>query len=113
MTAHPTTPHPGGRGSPRARSSGTPPAVEVDGLVKTYGSLRAVDRVSFTVNQGEFFGVLGPNGAGKTTTLELIEGLRQPDAGRFAYLVRIRGHATQGCCPASACSCKPAHSSTG
>jgi ABC-2 type transport system ATP-binding protein len=54
--------------------------------VKTYGSLRAVDRVSFTVNQGEFFGVLGPNGAGKTTTLELIEGLRQPDAGRVRLL---------------------------
>ena len=47
----------------------------------TYGSLRAVDDVSFTVEDGEFFGLLGPNGAGKTTTLEMIEGLRRPDAG--------------------------------
>ncbi len=47
----------------------------------TYGSLRAVDDVSFTVEEGEFFGLLGPNGAGKTTTLEMIEGLRRPDAG--------------------------------
>jgi ABC-2 type transport system ATP-binding protein len=62
-------------------TNGTGPAVEVEGLVKNYGSLRAVDRVSFTVSQGEFFGVLGPNGAGKTTTLELIEGLRQPTVG--------------------------------
>lgn len=47
----------------------------------TYGSLRAVDDVSFTVEPGEFFGLLGPNGAGKTTTLEMIEGLRRPNAG--------------------------------
>jgi ABC-2 type transport system ATP-binding protein len=45
-----------------------------------------VDGVSFTVDQGEYFGVLGPNGAAKTTTLELIEGLRQPDAGRIRLL---------------------------
>ena len=64
----------------------TPPAIEVDGLVKTYGALRAVDEVSFTVGQGEFFGILGPNGAGKTTTLEIIEGLREPDAGQVRLL---------------------------
>ena len=64
----------------------TPPAIEVDGLVKTYGALPAVDEVSFTVGQGEFFGILGPNGAGKTTTLELIEGLREPDAGQICLL---------------------------
>jgi ABC-2 type transport system ATP-binding protein len=64
----------------------TAPAIEVDGLVKTYGALRAVDEVSFTVEEGEFFGILGPNGAGKTTTLELIEGLREPDAGQIRLL---------------------------
>jgi ABC-type glutathione transport system ATPase component len=48
------------------------PAIEVDGLVKTYEAVRAVDRVSLAVGEGEFFGVLGPNGAGKTTLLELI-----------------------------------------
>ena len=45
-----------------------------------------MDRVSFTVAQGEFFGILGPNGAGKTTTLEIIEGLREPDAGQVSLL---------------------------
>jgi ABC-2 type transport system ATP-binding protein len=62
------------------------PAIEVDGLVKTYEAVRAVDRVSLAVGEGEFFGVLGPNGAGKTTLLELIEGLRQPDAGQVRLL---------------------------
>ena len=56
-------------------------AIEVTDLAMAYGDLRAVDGVSFEVAEGEFFGILGPNGAGKTTTLEMIEGLRQPDAG--------------------------------
>jgi ABC-2 type transport system ATP-binding protein len=65
------------------------PAIEVDGLVKTYGAVRAVDKVSLTVGEGEFFGILGPNGAGKTTLLELIEGLRQPDAGQVRLLGQL------------------------
>jgi ABC-2 type transport system ATP-binding protein len=60
--------------------------IVVEGLRKNYGELRAVDGVSFTVAEGEFFGILGPNGAGKTTTLELIEGLRKPDGGRVSLL---------------------------
>ena len=64
-------------------------AIEVADLVKTYGSLRAVDGVSFTVEPGEFFGILGPNGAGKTTTLEIVEGIREADAGE----VRVLGEA--------------------
>jgi ABC-2 type transport system ATP-binding protein len=55
--------------------------IEVLGLVKRYGDLTAVDNVSFSVEHGEIFGLLGPNGAGKTTTLEMMEGLRVPDAG--------------------------------
>jgi ABC-2 type transport system ATP-binding protein len=55
--------------------------IKAEGLVMTYGNTRAVDGVSFTVGSGEFFGLLGPNGAGKTTTLEMIEGLRRPQAG--------------------------------
>lgn len=55
--------------------------IKVEGLRKTYGEIRAVDGVTFDVKPGEFFGLLGPNGAGKTTTLEIIEGLRKPDAG--------------------------------
>jgi ABC-2 type transport system ATP-binding protein len=62
------------------------PAIEVVDLVKRYGTLRAVDGVSFTVAKGEFFGILGPNGAGKTTTLEMVEGLRRPDAGTVRLL---------------------------
>ena len=65
-------------------------AIEVVGLRKSYGDLAAVDDVSFTVAAGEFFGILGPNGAGKTTTLEMVEGLRRPDAGE----VRLLGEPT-------------------
>ena len=64
------------------------PAIEVVDLRKAYGGLRAVDGVSFTVAQGEFFGILGPNGAGKTTLLEMVEGLRQPDSGQVRLLGR-------------------------
>ena len=55
--------------------------IEVHNLRKVYGEVIAVDDVSFTVTPGEIFGLLGPNGAGKTTTLEMLEGLRAPDAG--------------------------------
>ncbi len=58
----------------------------VHGLTKRYGRLTAVDDISFQVQRGETFGILGPNGAGKTTTLEMIEGLRDPDAGRIELL---------------------------
>lgn len=62
--------------------------IEVAGLRKSYGDLTAVEDLTFTVEPGEFFGLLGPNGAGKTTALEMIEGLRKPDAGT----VSIDGH---------------------
>jgi ABC-2 type transport system ATP-binding protein len=62
--------------------------IRAEGLVMTYGDVRAVDGVTFTVAPGEFFGLLGPNGAGKTTTLEMVEGLRKPQAGS----VRIDQH---------------------
>jgi ABC-2 type transport system ATP-binding protein len=61
-------------------------AIEVVDLAMAYGDVRAVDGVSFEVPEGEFFGILGPNGAGKTTTLEMIEGLRKPDAGTIRLL---------------------------
>jgi ABC-2 type transport system ATP-binding protein len=62
------------------------PAVQVTHLRKSYGSLLAVDDVSFSVAQGEIFGILGPNGAGKTTTVECVVGLREPDAGTIRLL---------------------------
>ncbi len=61
-------------------------AIVVEDVRKAYGDLKAVDGVSLTVAEGEFFGILGPNGAGKTTTLEIIEGLREPDAGTVRLL---------------------------
>ena len=63
-----------------------PTAISVTGLTKRYGAHTAVDGVSFSVDVGETFGILGPNGAGKTTTLEMIEGLRKPDAGEVFVL---------------------------
>lgn len=60
--------------------------VRVDHLRKVYGSVVAVNAVSFAVHKGEIFGLVGPNGAGKTTTIECIEGLRQPTGGRVRVL---------------------------
>ena len=57
--------------------------VLVRDLRKQYGNVRAVDGVSFDVEEGETFGLIGPNGAGKTTTVECVIGLREPDAGRI------------------------------
>ncbi|MEO8638984.1 MAG: ATP-binding cassette domain-containing protein, partial [Chloroflexota bacterium] len=59
----------------------TGPIVAAHDLRKRYGSLQAVDGVSFEIAEGEVFGILGPNGAGKTTTLEMIEGMRPIDSG--------------------------------
>jgi ABC-2 type transport system ATP-binding protein len=60
---------------------GSVPVIEVTDLRKVYGQRTVVDGVSFSVDQGEIFGVLGPNGAGKTTTVECIGGLRKRDGG--------------------------------
>ena len=60
--------------------------IQVQGLVKRFGTLTAVDGVSFAVERGEIFGILGPNGAGKTTMLECIEGLQKADAGNALVL---------------------------
>jgi ABC-2 type transport system ATP-binding protein len=64
----------------------TGPVIAVDALEKSYGSVRAVDTISFEVEEGEIFGVVGPNGAGKTTTIECLEGLRAPDGGQVRVL---------------------------
>ena len=60
--------------------------IEVQHLHKRYGDTVAVGDISFSVQEGEIFGILGPNGAGKTTTVECIEGLRRPDEGTISVL---------------------------
>ncbi len=62
------------------------PAIEVAGLEKHYGAVRAVDDLTLQVEVGEVFGLLGPNGAGKTTTVEILEGYRAPDRGTVRVL---------------------------
>jgi ABC-2 type transport system ATP-binding protein len=57
--------------------------LEVRNIVKRYGSVTAVDGVSFSVNSGEIFGLLGPNGAGKTTTIRMLTTLTKPTAGEL------------------------------
>ncbi len=64
------------------------PALLLDGVVKSYGAVRAVDGVSLRASPGEFIALLGPNGAGKTTLFQLLSGLFVPDAGR----IEIIGH---------------------
>jgi ABC-2 type transport system ATP-binding protein len=64
------------------------PALLLDNVVKTYGSIRAVDGVSFSVAPGEFVALLGPNGAGKTTLFQLLSGLFLPDVGRVEIMGR-------------------------
>src|SRR5882672_6172514 len=60
------------------------PVVTVQHLVKRYGQFVAVNDVSFSIKQGEIFGIIGPNGAGKTTTVECISALRAPDSGSIS-----------------------------
>ena len=61
--------------------------IEVEGLVKNYGTVQAVQGLSLTVRKGEILGLVGPNGAGKTTTLRCMTGIIPPTSGR----VRIAG----------------------
>jgi ABC-2 type transport system ATP-binding protein len=69
-------------------NSGSPPAVEATGLVKTFGETRAVDGVDLIVPRGTVYGVLGPNGAGKTTTIRMLATLLRPDGGTARVLGR-------------------------
>ena len=74
--------------------------IDVEHLKKKYGSVIAVNDVSFNVTEGEIFGLLGPNGAGKTTTVECLQGLRNPDSGN----IRLLGHRSGCRCGRSAFS---------
>lgn len=71
------------------------PSLEVEGLAKHFGGLKAVDAVSFTVARGSVHALIGPNGSGKTTTLNVLSGLYKPTAGR----VRLDGRDITGLAP--------------
>jgi ABC-2 type transport system ATP-binding protein len=62
------------------------PAIEADGLVKSFGDLRAVDDVSFELAPGRIYGLLGPNGSGKTTLIRLLTGMTRPTEGTATVL---------------------------
>src|SRR5205823_12771291 len=59
--------------------------LEAEGLTQLYGSFRAVDRVSFSLEKGRIVGLLGHNGAGKTTTIQMLAGITLPDGGAIRY----------------------------
>ena len=61
-------------------------AIQISSVVKNYKSLRALDGVSLSIEEGEFFGLLGPNGAGKTTLISIIAGLSRADSGSVSIL---------------------------
>lgn len=63
-------------------------AIQINGVEKSYRSLKALNGISLSIEEGEFFGLLGPNGAGKTTLISIIAGLNRADAGN----VTIQGH---------------------
>ncbi|MGE4181052.1 MAG: ATP-binding cassette domain-containing protein [Limisphaerales bacterium] len=68
-----------------------PAVLQVSGLAKSYGGVRAVDGVGFAIAPGEIYGLLGPNGAGKTTTISMVCGLLRPDEGSVVILGRDFG----------------------
>ena len=74
----------GGAGAAKRAGSGTCDMIKVQNLVKVFGSRRAVDGISFSVERGEVLGFLGPNGAGKSTTMRMITGFMPPTAGKIS-----------------------------
>jgi len=71
---------------PKPSAAERPPVIEVDHLVKTFGAFRAVDDLTFSVAEGEVFGLLGSNGAGKTTAIRMLCGLLTPSGGKGRVL---------------------------
>jgi len=73
--------------------------LQIEGFIKRFGGLVAVNKVSLSVEEGEIFGLIGPNGAGKTTLLNVIAGVYKPDAG----IVRFKGEKITGLSPERVC----------
>jgi branched-chain amino acid transport system ATP-binding protein len=76
------------------------PLLEVEQITKSFGGLRAVNGVSFSIEPGELLGIMGPNGSGKTTVFNLIAGALAPDGG----CIRLRGEEIGGLSPHRICS---------
>lgn len=91
--SHKVTP---GESHPAPSAHEMAPAIEMIDLCKTFGTLRAVDHLSLTVERGEIFGLLGPNGSGKTTTINMLSGLSVPTSGEVRVMgYEVRRHARQ------------------
>jgi len=75
--------------------------LEVENVSKAFGGVLAINRVSFTLNEGEILGLIGPNGSGKTTMFNLINGLLNPDRGN----IRFNGKDITGMAPYKICQC--------
>src|SRR4029077_7539828 len=86
--------------SPSRQSPGGLPLLEVAHVGKSFGGVRAVGDVSFTLAEGELVGVMGPNGSGKTTLFNLIAGALRPDSGE----IRFSGHPIGGLAPHRVCA---------
>ena len=95
VTATNETSMSGKSGVRQADPTGAAPAVELEGVNKSYGGVRAMNDVSLSIREGEFFALLGPSGCGKTTTLRSVAGFEEPDTGTIS----IRGRAVQGIPP--------------
>ncbi len=76
----------------KQQSTQEPPLLAVQDLVKSFGAIRAVDGLSFSMQQGQTVSIIGPNGSGKTSALNLISGVLQPNSGQILFA----GQAIQG-----------------
>ena len=88
--------------------AGSHPGIELNGLAKSFGLVRAVRDIDVTVARGETVALLGPNGAGKSTTIDMLLGLLEPDSGSVA--VFGAPHATQSTPARSARCSRPGRS---
>ena len=84
-------PQPGAAVSSDGASHPDPQVLSAEGLVKSYGGRRVVDRLTLRIKQGDVVGLLGPNGAGKTTTFHMMVGFERPDAGSIMLAGRSLG----------------------
>ncbi|WP_328301695.1 ATP-binding cassette domain-containing protein [Streptomyces sp. NBC_00435] len=96
LTSEPTGPTPAPRPGEPARSAGPRTVLEVAGLHRAYGSVRAVDDVSFRLAEGGSLGIVGESGSGKTTTARIVVGLEHADSGRVLIHGRDRGEHRRG-----------------